>query len=182
MTLPIPTDGAKPADDAPDAPDQPDDQTPAETPEERIARLEKERDDLKAHSRKHEQRAKDNKAAADELARIKAAEATPDQRLALAEERAAKAEARLARSEVALETGLPANLASLLNGTEDEMREQAQALLAFKGETPAPTPPARQRPAPDPSQGGSTGTKVSAADEGKAEAQRRIAARKSRKS
>ncbi len=148
---------------------------PVETPDEKIARLERERDEIKQHSRKHEQRAKDNKAAADELARIKAENATPDQKLTLAEERAVKAETELARYKVAHETSLPSALLSLLNGDEEQMREQAKALIAFKGESAPPKP----KPIPDPSQGGSGGsTKPSKADEGREEAQRRIAARK----
>lgn len=146
-----------------------------ETAEEKAARLEEENAALKQHSRKHEQRAKDNKAAADELARIKAENATPDQKLTLAEERAVKAETELARYKVAHETSLPSALLSLLNGDEDQMREQAKALIAFKGEAA----PIKPKPIPDPSQGGSReGTKPSKADEGREEAQRRIAARK----
>ncbi len=183
MTMPTPgTDGTKPEDNpATDDGTKPDDQTPQETPEEKAARLEAEVADLKKHSRTWEQRAKDNKDAAKKLAEIEAANATPDQKLALAEERATKAETELARYRVAHETSLPAALLSLLNGDEDTMREQAKALLAFKGETP---PKERKAPIPDPTQGGGngTGSKMSAADEGREEAKRRIAARQSRKS
>lgn len=172
MTMPI--NGGTPNDDPDGAkPDEVVD-TPVETAEEKAARLEQEYEALKAHSRKHEQRAKDNKAAADELARLKAENATPDQRLTAAEERAVNAETELARYKVAHETSLPSALLSLLNGDEDTMREQAKALIAFKGEAAPPKP----KPLPDPSQGGSGGsTKPSAADEGRAEAQRRAAAR-----
>lgn len=171
------TDGKKPEGD-PDDGTRPDEQVPQETPEEKAARLETELAETKRHSRTWEQRAKDNKDAAKKLADIEAANATPDQKLTLAEERAVKAETELARYRVAHETSLPTALLSLLNGDEDQMREQAKALIAFKGETPAPV---RRTPAPDPSQGGGTGDRVkpSAADEGRAEAQRRIAARKS---
>lgn len=179
MTLPIPgPDGDKPEDGNPPA-DQDDDQTPTETAEEKAARLEAELTAAKQHSRKHEDRAKANKAAADELAALKAASATPDQKLTLAEERAAKAERELARYKVASETGIPA---ALIHGDdEDAMRDFAEALKAFKGETP---PVVKPKPKPDPTQGGGNGggSKPSAADEGKAEAQRRIAARQSRKS
>jgi hypothetical protein len=157
-------DGAKP-DDKPD-----------ETPEEKAARLETELADAKKHSRTWEQRAKDNKDAAKKLADIEAANATPDQKLQLAEKRAADAETELARYKVAHETALPASLLSLLNGDEDTMRDQAKALLEFRGEQPKKNPPK-----PDPTQGGKEGNdKPSSADEGKAEAQRRIAARKAR--
>jgi hypothetical protein len=178
MTMPI--DGSKPDDAAtPDDGAKPDDQNSAETAEEKAARLEAELIASKQHSRKHEDRAKANAAAAKELEALKAASATPDQKLTLAEERAVKAETELARYRVAHETSLPTALLSLLNGDEDQMREQAKALLAFKGEAAPPKP----KPIPDPTQGGSGGnSKVSAADEGKAEAQRRIAARKSRTS
>ncbi len=175
------TTGGNPADDQggnPPANDdgaKPDDK-PEETPEEKAARLESELADAKKHSRTWEQRAKDNKDAAKKLADIEAANATPDQKLTMAEERASKAEAELARYKVAHETQLPAALLSLLNGDEDQMRDQAKALIEFKGEAPK-----GGKPKPDPSQGGKGDeNKPSSADEGKAEAQRRIAARKAR--
>jgi hypothetical protein len=148
------------------------DQQPApKSAEEQLAELTEKLEDLKRHSRTWEQRAKENKAKADELDKIQAANATPDQRLQAAEERAAKAERKLVRYQIAAETGVPA---ALVHGdTEDEMREAAKAALEFRGAQPKP-----QAPKPDPSQGGSGGkSKVSAADEGRAEAQRRIAAR-----
>lgn len=140
--------------------------------EEQLAELSEKLEDLKRHSRTWEQRAKENKAKADEFEKLQAANATPDQRLAAAEERAAEAERKLVRYRIAAETGVPA---ALINGAdEDEMREAAKAALEFKGAQPKPA-----APKPDPSQGGSGGkSKVSAADEGRAEAQRRIAARK----
>ena len=62
----------------------------------------------------------------------------------------------------------------MLSGDEDAMEEQAKKLLARI----APKKE-RQAPKPDHSQGGSGGgSKLSAADEGKAEAQRRAALRK----
>lgn len=170
------TDGTDGSADGTDGTDggKPDDK-PQETAEEKAARLEAELAESKKHSRTWEQRAKDNKDAAKKLADIEAANATPDQKLTMAEERAAKAETELARYKVAHETQLPAALLSLLNGDEDTMREQAKALIEFKGEAK------KERPKPDPTQGGGKGeTKPSAADEGKAEAQRRIEARRAR--
>ncbi|WP_348239914.1 hypothetical protein [Salmonella enterica] len=65
----------------------------------------------------------------------------------------------------------------MLTGDDEEaMEEQAKKLLAHI----APSAPPKTTPKPDPSQGGSGGTKkVSAADEGRAEAQRRYGNRKS---
>jgi hypothetical protein len=89
---------------------------------------------LKTNARKHEDRAKANKDAAAELARIKAENATPDERLTAAEKRAADAEAALVRYRVAAETGIPA---ALLHGDdEDAMREFAKNLAEFRGEQP----------------------------------------------
>lgn len=142
------------------------------TPEEKLAELTAALEESKKNSRKHEDRAKANKAAADELARIKAAGATDADKATAAEERAARAETELARYKVALTKSLPAELAALLNGTEDEMSDQADALLKFRGEQPKP------KPKPDPSQGGSGDpAKKDQAELGRAEAQRRIASR-----
>ncbi len=160
---------------------KPDDQqTPTETPEEKAARLEAELVESKKHSRKWETLAKANKDAAKELEDLRAKDATPDQRLAAAEERAAQAEARLTRTTVALETGLPANLASLLTGDEEAMREQAKALIEFRGTA---TPPPKTPVVPDPSQGPrDRDAKPSAADEGRAAARARAERRSGKKS
>lgn len=152
----------------------PEGQKPEETPEEKAARLEADLAEAKKHSRTWETRAKENKDAAKKLAEIEAANATPDQKLQAAEARAAKAERELARYRIAADTGLPVDLAEMLTGEDEEaMAEQAKKLLKRL----APTKQAP--PKPDPSQGGSGGQqRASAADEGRAEAQRRIAARK----
>lgn len=149
-------------------------QEPPKSVEEQLAEALAAVDEWKAHSRKHEDTAKARKAAADELAALKAKDATPDQRLAAAEERAAKAEAAISRFAVAAETGIPADL--IVGDDEDSMRAYAERLKAFRGEaaTGKKTPPK-----PDPTQGGTGGDKkVSAADAGKAEAARRFADRK----
>jgi hypothetical protein len=151
---------------------------PPKSTEEQLAELTASMEELKRNSRKWETRAKENKAAADELAQLKATNATPDQKLSAAEKRAETAERELARFRVAASTGLPADLAEMLTGNDEEaMEEQAKKLLARL----VPAKPERQTPVkPDPSQGGSGGQKkVSAADEGRAEAQRRYGNRKS---
>lgn len=137
------------------------------TAEERLAALEAELSTWKANARKHEDRAKANKDAAAELARLKAANATPDERLAAAEKVAADAALELARYKVAAETGVPA---SLLHGNdEDAMREAAKAALAFRGE------PKKTAPKPDPTQGsGGDGKRLTGRDAGRAEAERRF--------
>jgi hypothetical protein len=137
------------------------------TAEERIAALEAERDEWKTNARKHEDRAKANKDAAAELARIKAENATPDERLTAAEKRAADAEAALVRYRIAAETGIPA---ALLHGDdEDSIREFAKNLAEFRGEAPK-----KSAPKPDSSQGGRDEKKTSARDLGRAEAERRF--------
>ncbi|WP_394620941.1 hypothetical protein JNUCC0626_18155 [Lentzea sp. JNUCC 0626] len=161
-TVQQPQDGTKPESEAPKA-----DETPKSV-EEQLAELTSKFDDLKTNARKWETRAKENKDAAKELADLKAQGMTPDQKHQAAEDRAEQAERELARYKVAAETGVPAHL--LAGDDEDAMREHAKALKEFKGEQPR-----NPAPKPDPSQGGSGGKqKASAADEGRAEAQRRF--------
>lgn len=122
------------------------------TVEELAAKIE----ELTAHSRKWEGRAKENKAAADELAALKrqsmtddekAAEASreTEQRVQDAEKRAVAAEAELARYKVATEFGLDSEDVEALAAVTDEaaLRVLAERL---KGRSPAP-------PQPNPAQG-----------------------------
>lgn len=147
---------------------------PQETPEEKAARLEAENATLKANSRKWEDRAKANKNKADEFDKLQASSATDAEKLTAALQAKDDAERELARYRVAASTGLPIDLAEMLTGSdEDAMEEQAKKLLARL----APATPPKAKPKADPTQGGTGGSKLSAADEGKAEAQRRIAAR-----
>ena len=175
MTMPNPADdAAKPDADKPDADATDDAAKPDETPEQRAERLEAENADLKKNSRKWEDRAKANKTKADEYEKLQAATATDADRLKNAEDRAVKAERELARYRVAADTGLPADLAELLTGEDEEaMEAQAKKLLAR-------ITPTKPKPKADQSQGGQgkDSSKLSAADEGRAEAQRRIASRK----
>lgn len=107
--------------------------------------------DWKAKSREWERRAKENKAAADRLAELEEAQKTAEQkaaeRLAAAERKAAEAELRALRADVAQAKGVPAGL--LTGSTEAEMNASADALLAFRGESPS----SPRAPRPDPNQG-----------------------------
>lgn len=102
--------------------------------------------DWVAESRKWEDRAKANKAAADELATIKEAQKTEAEkaadRLAAAEKRANDAELKALRADVALAKGIPANL--ITGTTQAELEASADALLAFRGDAAKPpaAPPA----------------------------------------
>ena len=89
--------------------------------------------DWKAEARKWEQRAKENKAAAD--AASKTAEQTVADRLAAVEKRAAEAEARVLRREIALEHKLTKDDAALLDTITDEnaMKALAQRLASAAG-------------------------------------------------
>lgn len=113
-----------PADIAPKA-----DQEPAQTPTGH-ANPEPKSDetDWKAEARKWEQRAKDNKAAAEDASKTEA-EKVAD-RLADFEKRAAEAESKAARRDVALEFGLSKGDAGLLDAITDEkaMRSLAERL------------------------------------------------------
>jgi len=179
MTMPTGTPGQPdPAatDDTLNPDGTPKDPEVQETAEDKATRLEAENAALQANSRKWEDRAKANKKKADDFDKLQASSATDAEKLAAAVSRAEEASTKLARYEVAARTGLPADLAEMLTGTdEDAMEDQAKRLIARL----APTePPKRVSPKPDHSQGGSDKeTKLSDADAGKAEAQRRIAAR-----
>ena len=115
---------------APASPEQPAPEAPAQET------------DWKAEARKWEQRAKENKGAADKLAQIEEANKTD---LEKAQDRAAKAEARALeadRKAFAAEKGVPV---SLVTGTTPEQWEAAVTeALAWRGDAPKPpvTPPA----------------------------------------
>jgi len=104
--------------------------------------------DWKAEARKWEERAKANKSAADELAKIEEANKTAEQkaaeRLQAAEARAAELERKADRAEVAAAKGVPIDLIS--GKSREEMEAAADRLIAFKGVSP-------QTPKPDLSQG-----------------------------
>lgn len=114
--------------------------------------------DWKAEARKWESRAKENTAAAAELAAIKAAQMTEAEktaeRLATAEKTAAEATARALRREVALDHKLSKEDAALLDAITDETAMTALAArLAQAAQTAAPTvgvhvPGMGQTPAP----------------------------------
>ena len=90
--------------------------------------------DWKAEARKWEQRAKDNKSAADELQQLKEADKTEAQkaadRAAEAEKRATEAESRALRLEVAQDKGLtPAQAKRLAGTSKEELEADADELL-----------------------------------------------------
>ena len=131
---------------APDAPDP--DPDPRPKPTETV-------EFWKQKAREQEKRAKDNAEAAKRLTALEAAnlsEVERAQRVAAeAQERLSSYERTVMRQKVALEKGVPAALVGRLMGdTEDEITEDADALLALIN---APT-----SPKPDPSQGARGGT------------------------
>lgn len=91
--------------------------------------------DWKAEARKWESRAKENKTAAEELAQIKEANKTAEQRaadrLAAAEAKAVDLEAKALRAEVAAAKGVPAAL--LAGTTLADLEASADALITFRG-------------------------------------------------
>lgn len=132
-----------------DAPHGADGEQTAETPtvEDLLAKVE----EITAHSRKWEDRAKANKEAADELAALKrermtddekaqAAVAEIEQRAKDAEERAEKAEAALARMTVATEFGLSKEDADALAAVSDPeaLRLLAERLASRSSVRPNP--------------------------------------------
>lgn len=105
--------------------------------------------DLKAHSRKWEDRAKRNEAAAKELAEIKQSQMSEAEKAAEAVKRAEEAEAakqeaeaKLARMSLVQKVSSEKNVPSaLLQGdTEEELEASADALLAFAGSIPPQIP------------------------------------------
>lgn len=112
--------------------------------------------DWKAEARKWEQRAKENKAAADQLAKIEEANKTEAQKLA---DRAEKAEQRAIAAErkaFAAEKGVPVSL--ITGSTEAEWEAAAAEALAWRGEQQQKIPPA-----PPATGQGNVGTPVGAA-------------------
>jgi len=93
--------------------------------------------DWKAEARKWEERAKANKAAADELAAFKASAETEkqtlEQKLAEIGKAAADRAAEAARYKVAATKGVPAELLPE-NGDEESLAAFADRVLAFRGE------------------------------------------------
>lgn len=115
----------------------PTDATPgdAAAPADDAAKLRADVEHWKAMSRKNEQRAKENAAAAAKLAEIEDAQKSEAEKLLAklqdAENRAAAAEVARIRAEVAQAKGVPADL--LTGTTEDELNAAADRLLAFRG-------------------------------------------------
>lgn len=105
--------------------------------------------DWKAEARKWEDRAKENKAAADKLAELEEASKTDQQRqaeaLAAAQRERDEAQAAVLRHSVAEAKKVPASL--LKGSTKEEMEAHADQLLEFQGASGA------RPPAPSPLQG-----------------------------
>ena len=120
--------------------------------------------DWKAKAREWERRAKENKTAADELAAIreasKSAEEKAAERLAAAEKAAAEAEAKALRREIALEHRLGKDDAALLDSLTDE--DAIRSLAARLAPSDEPSGP--RQPKPDANQGrsGAAGPKSTA--------------------
>lgn len=112
--------------------------TPATPPAEPDWKVEAEK--WKALSRQNEDKAKANKTAADELATLKAAQLTDQQRAEAAAQaaqaQAADATAQLMRYQVAAAKGVPVEL--LTAADEAALTAQADALIAFRGNQTAP--------------------------------------------
>ena len=108
-------------------------------------------EEAQKHSRTWEQRAKDNKTAAEKLAALEESQKTAEQktadRLAEAERLTAEANAKILRRDVAIEHKLTAEDTALLDTITDEaaMRTLAARL--------APAPDNPRAPRPDPNQG-----------------------------
>lgn len=123
--------------------------------------------DWKAEARKWEQRAKENKGAAEELAQIKDAQKSEAERaadaLAQAQADAESARAELLRYRVAAEHGITDadDIALFLTGTdEDTLTRQATRLAERTVAEPRP-----RSPRPDPNQGRSGPGTASTADQ-----------------
>ncbi len=137
------TDTAPVSDQPTEAPEQ-QNPAPAATAEPAVApdaeKLASQLEHWKSMARKNEQRAKENAAAAARLTEIEDAQKSEAEKLQAkleaAERRAAEAEQARLRAEVAQTKGVPADLLS--GSTEDELQASADALLAFRGQPPAP--------------------------------------------
>lgn len=144
----------EPAPAAPPAPTPTPPPTPAAPPAPAPAPVDPAEDktDWKAEARKHEARAKENKAAADELAAIKESQKSDAEKqaeaLAEAQKVAAESKSDALRARVALEKGLtPAQEKRLVGSTREELLADADQLLIDLGSSTAPVPK------PDPSIG-----------------------------
>lgn len=102
--------------------------------------------DWKAEARKHEQRAKENAAAAQELAALKESQKTEAQKLAdraeAAEKQAKEREAALNRYRVALKHGLAETDIEDLNwsGSDEEVEARVKRFVERKATGPKPDP------------------------------------------
>ena len=130
-----PTQDEKPA--APEQPTTPKPQPPAQEAE----------TDWKAEARKWEQRAKDNKSAAERLAELEQAQMSESEKAAArvraAEERAAELEVANSRKDLAIEHRLSSEDAELLEGMTDvdAMRRVAERLARQAEEEAGPRAP-----------------------------------------
>lgn len=105
--------------------------------------------DWKAEARKWEQRAKENKTAAEKLAEIEESKKTEIEKAAerakAAEERATKAEGELMRLFVAHNKGLtPGQAKRLVGSTKEELEADADEILAEFGPKKVAAPPAKK--------------------------------------
>jgi len=128
----------------------PAEETVAETVTPDPAALQAEIDKWKALSRKNEEQAKQNAEKALRLDQIEEANKTELQKaqdaLNAAQQRAMDAEARALRSDIARTKGVPVEL---LTGTDEAtLHAQAEALLAFRGNTTPAGPPSSGAPTP----------------------------------
>ena len=113
--------------------------------------------DAIAHSREWEKRAKDNKAAADELAALKEAQLSETEKLTRRAEKAEKAladmkareQASAWRTTAAAKYNVPADM--LTATSEDDIDAQAKALADWKAELTKPTAPQVAKPDGTPS-------------------------------
>lgn len=140
MTMP---ESAAPTDLKTD-PVESDQTTPTDAPTDKPPVTEKdwkaEADKWKALARKHEDKSKENADKAKQFDDITEAQKSElekaNERAANAEAHAAEVEARAVRAEVAAAKGVPAAL--LTGSTQEEFEASADALLAFRGNTPPP--------------------------------------------
>lgn len=88
--------------------------------------------DWKAESRKWEQRAKDNAAAAKKLADLEDANRTDTDRITALEAALAESKAAALRAQAAAEAEVPVSL--ITASTEEEIKEQVKALKEWLGE------------------------------------------------
>lgn len=132
-----------------------------------VVEVEAEETDWKAEARKWEQRAKENKTAADELASIREAQKSDADRaaeaLAQAQAEAESATAELLRYRAAAAHGItdPEDIDLFLTGKDEEtLEKQAKALAARTKASAGP-----RAPKPDPNQGRSGASPSSTADQ-----------------